>query len=172
MLIVQNYTKVLQFASHLDLWLSFTAFYFSWNFKLPYFPWPPCYWFMQQLCLSCNQSWLLIAHSCPLFQKIAFGLMEVASSGSLILLTQACSWLTDWHGAIDQLTSPGGPHSGAIWFLSPCEVSAQLLFSWATYLLSFLLSMHCFHYPSSPKCTSSINHLWKHPHLRLWYVID
>lgn len=168
MLIVQNYTKVLQFASHLDLWLFIQLFIFPGILNCLTSPALQATGSRNSLCLSCNQSWLLIAHSCPLFQKIAFGLMEVASSGSLILPTQACSWLTDWHGAIDQLASTWGPYSGAIWFLSLWEVSVQLIFSWATFLLSFFLAMYCFHHPSSPKCTSSINHLWKHPHLRLW----
>lgn len=36
-MIVQNCSTTLQFASHWGLWLPCTAFHFSWNFKLPNF---------------------------------------------------------------------------------------------------------------------------------------
>lgn len=106
---------MLQFASHLDLWLFNSAFVFPGI--LNYLTFPLCCWFTLQPCLSCNWCWLLIAHSCPLFQRIALGLMETAFSGKLPLLTQACSWLTAWMtdtGAIDQLASRWDPFSGAV----------------------------------------------------------
>ena len=163
-LIVQNWTTMPQFGSHLDLLFSVFLQLFVFPRILNCLTFPLCCHFTLQPCLSCNQHWLLRAHKCPLFQRIVLGLMEAAFPGRLPLLTQACSWLTVWMtdtGAVDQFTARWGPFFPAI-----CDpyFRVEVLYSlyWAEphfCFVFFFLIFYYFPHSPSPKSVSSINHL-------------
>lgn len=43
---------------------------------------------------SCWEYWLLMAHVCPLFQRIAYGCTRAAIAGRLIPLSEMANWST------------------------------------------------------------------------------